>query len=601
MPSIKKVGPEICENRAMSAPATDTAEAIASLILKGFDDYRRAFRRITSGALARFESADWRGVQRASMERIELYRRATDQIFERIGEEYGGTATETALWQEIKDAYISLIQHRKDCELAETVFNTIFRKTVGAAHLGDDYAFVTEPLPGQGRSGATLARRFGPSSDLRGLLQEILESRPFRLSWMDMETDIELMVSTMKESIPLLRTPDAITFEVLDSIFFRNKGAYLIGRMTIGEHDFPIAIPIHNTGESLYVDTIIWNEDELSIIFSFTRSYFMVDIDSPRDMVHFLADLLPNKKVWEIYTSLGFYKHGKTEFYRGFLEHLDESDDEFVIAEGIKGLVMAVFTLPSYQVVFKVIRDKFGPSKQVTREQVREAYYLVKTHDRVGRMADTQEFHNFRFPRWRFSQAVLDELSTACGSSLTLTDDEVIISHLYTERLMTPLNIYIQHASNFELRQVLDEYGNAIKQLAAANIFPGDMLPKNFGVTRHRRVVFYDYDEICYLTQINFREIPKPADNEHAMAAEPWYEVGPWDVFPEEFRNFLFTADEMLEIFDENHADLFTVAFWQDMQEKIRNEQVVDVYPYRRKRSFRRGVSSFGSWEKRSG
>ncbi len=582
----------------MSAIAEDIAVEIAALILKGFDDYRRQFRQITAGALARFEKGDWLEVQRASLSRIELYAESASSMVSRIRDRYGEDASDPASWAAIKREYIDLIEYRKDCELAETVFNTIFRKLVGAEGLNDDVAFVTEPLPQQPRGGATLTHSFGTGSNLAPLLREVLEATPFSIGWMDIDTDVELMLETMKNSIPLLRSPHAVRFDMLDSVFFRNKGAYLIGRMTIDdEHVFPIAIPIQNTGEGLYVDTIIWNEDDLSIIFSFTRSYFMVDIDSPIDMVEFLADLLPNKKRWELYTSLGFYKHGKTEFYRGFLDHLEHSDDQLVLAEGIKGLVMAVFTLPSYQIVFKVIRDRFAPTKKVTREQVRDAYYLVKTHDRVGRMADTQEFRNFRFPRHRLSDEVIEELRRACASSLEITDDEVIVKHLYTERLMTPLNLYIQDASDFELRQVLDEYGNAIKQLAAADIFPGDMLLKNFGVTRHRRVVFYDYDEICYVTQVNFRKIPEARSNDDVMAAEPWYDVGPWDVFPEEFETFLFSSEKLRDIFREYHADLFTVEFWQEIQQKIRDEQVVDVYPYRRKRSFRRGISSFGSRE----
>ena len=584
----------------MPATSTDREAEIASLILKGFDDYRRRFRQITAGAQGRFEQADWHGVQEASRQRIQQYGRSTTEMVEGLRSDYGDAAADASRWPEIKQRYMGLIRYRKDCELAQTVFNTIFRKVVGHERLNDASAFITDPLDPEPRGGATLSRQFGPSSDLAGLLRDVLGGTPFTLPWMDLEADIELMVSTMKSSIPLLRNPADVSFEILESIFFRNKGAYVVGRMTIGDHAFPIAIPVQNTGEALYVDTIIWNEDDLSIIFSFTRSYFMVDIDSPIDMVEFLSDLLPNKSRWELYTSLGFYKHGKTEFYRGFLEHLESSDDQLVPAEGIKGLVMAVFTLPSYQVVFKVIRDEFAPTKKVTRQQVRDAYYLVKTHDRVGRMADTQEFQNFRFPKDRFSPEVLEELQRACASSLSYEGDEVVISHLYTERKMTPLNLYLQDASDFELRQVLDEYGNSIKQLAAVNIFPGDMLLKNFGVTRHRRVVFYDYDEICYLTEINFREIPKARSNEDIMAAEPWYEVGPWDVFPEEFETFLFSTDKLREVFRENHADLFTVGFWQKMQERIREDQVLDVYPYRRKRSFRRGFSSFGSMERQT-
>lgn len=565
-----------------------TPAEVAKLVLKGFDRYRRQFRHITRGAQARFEAADWMAVQEASMARIELYDACSTAMLDELTDLQGARPLALEEWSLVRREYEKLTRHRKDFDLAETVYNTIFRKTFGGQSLSDRHAFVTEPFEPAPVFDVRLSTGYGPSTDLAALLRRILADHPFRLPWLGLDADIAFMVSTMKSSIPLLRTPQEMSFEMLDAVFYRNKGAYLVGRMDIGGHLFPIAIPLHNTGEAIYVDTIIWNEDDLSVIFSFTRSYFMVDVQYPNELVKFLHDLLPNKKRWELYTSVGFYKHGKTEFYRGFLGHLEESSDEFIIAEGIKGLVMAVFTLPSYQTVFKVIRDRFSPTKKVTRRQVREAYHLVKTHDRVGRMADTQEFSSFTFPRKRFSKELLDELQAVCTSSVEVTDDHVIISHLYTERLMTPLNLYIEKASEFELRQVLDEYGNAIKQLAAADIFAGDMLLKNFGVTRHRRVVFYDYDEICYLTQVNFRRIPPPRFPDDEMSAEPWYSVGPYDVFPEEFERFLFTSPELRNIFRERHGDLFTVEYWWDMQESIRRGQVMDVYPYRRKRRFRR-------------
>ena len=201
-------------------------------------------------------------------------------------------------------------------------------------------------------------------------------------------------------------------------------------------------------------------------------------------------------------------------------------------------------------------------------------------------MADTQEFSSFVFPRSRFSEELLAELQKVAASSVTLTEEHVIVSHLYAERRMTPLNLYIKDKSDFELHQVLDEYGNAIKQLAAANIFPGDMLLKNFGVTRHGRVVFYDYDEICYLTDVNFRRIPAPRYPEDEMASEPWYSVAANDVFPEEFKNFLFHSGKLKDIFCEYHADLFTAEYWEELQDNIRRERVLDVYPYRRARRF---------------
>ncbi|VVN74694.1 Isocitrate dehydrogenase kinase/phosphatase [Pseudomonas fluorescens] len=148
---------------------------------------------------------------------------------------------------------------------------------------------------------------------------------------------------------------------------------------------------------------------------------------------------------------------------------------------------------------------------------------------------------------------------------------------------MTPLNLYLEHANPAQVREALEDYGLAIKQLAAANIFPGDMLLKNFGVTRHGRVVFYDYDEICFLTEANFRHIPLPRTPEDEMASEPWYSIGPLDVFPEEFPPFLFADAGQRKLFDQLHGELYNADYWKSLQEAIRAGKVIDVFPYRRK------------------
>jgi isocitrate dehydrogenase kinase/phosphatase len=327
------------------------------------------------------------------------------------------------------------------------------------------------------------------------------------------------------------------------------------------------------------------------VVFSFTRAYFMVLTEHAYAVVDFLQELLPNKKRSELYASIGLHKHAKTVFYRDFLGHLERSSDRFVIAAGIKGMVMTVFTLPSYQIVFKIIKDHFAP-QNVTAEEVREKYRIVKSHDRVGRMADTQEFENLVLPLERFDPALLEELTQVASSSVSIEGDQVRIRHVYTERLMVPLNLFIEQAGPVELDEALDEYGNAIKQLAGANIFPGDMLLKNFGITRHGRVVFYDYDEICYLTDVNFRAIPEPRTPEEEMSPEIWYSVGPRDVFPEEFRRFLFGRPAIKRRFTELHGELFDAEYWKRLQREILEGQVLDVYPYRRKKRFIRQMAA---------
>ena len=574
----------------MNQHAALTANTLAANILSGFALFRVLFESFNDQAKQLFEARDWHGVQRLSAQRIASNNEHLNRKAEDIRARLGGDTISADKWRETKYVYTQLIRQRYDYELAETFFNSIYRRLHTARALDPEQMFVYSAFE---RPPLALERPiydvFAPTAGVTDMLRRLLFSLNFARPWQDFDRDVQNILRSLTEELPQIDSTDHLEVHLLRSLFFRNKGAYAIGRLVHGNNAFPVALALlMDEDGQIYVDTLICTEDELSIMFSFTRSYFIVDTRYPSAMVDFLHGLLPNKKRSELYAAIGLHKHGKTEFYRGFLEHLDNSDDQFVIAAGIKGMVMSVFTLPSYQTVFKVIKDRFAPQKNITRQQVREQYHIVKLHDRVGRMADTQEFEYLSFPRERFAPDLIEELSKVAASSLELTEDRVVIKHLYTERLMVPLNIYVENASEAELRAALDEYGNAIRQLAAANIFPGDMLLKNFGVTRHGRVVFYDYDEICYLTDVNFRRIPEPQTPEQEMAAEVWYSVAPNDVFPEEFARFLFGKRKIKAMFTEMHGDLFDPAYWRELQDAIAVGEIRDVYPYRHKRRFRR-------------
>jgi isocitrate dehydrogenase kinase/phosphatase len=377
---------------------------------------------------------------------------------------------------------------------------------------------------------------------------------------------------------------------VLEHHFYRNKGAYIVGRIVSGGEVMPFVLPLlQNEKGEVYVDTVLFGADKVSVIFSFTRSYFMVDASIPSQYVLFLQQLMPAKPISEIYSAMGYNKHGKTYYYRCAFRHMNNTSDQFIIAPGIKGMVMSVFTLPSYDFVFKIIKDRFTPPKDMTRDQVKEKYRLVKRSDRAGRMADTQEFVNLAFARNRFSDELIEELYKVAPSVVEEQGTALVIKHVYVERRMTPLNLYLPKATDKQVFDVMDEYGNAIKELAAANIFPGDMLLKNFGVTRHGRVVFYDYDEIVPLVDCNFRKIPEPRNEEEEMSSTPWYSVGRNDIFPEEFRLFFSGNQRARKVFDTIHSELYEASFWQGLQEKIKSGYVENFFPYRRKLRFDRG------------
>ncbi|MBY4678259.1 bifunctional isocitrate dehydrogenase kinase/phosphatase [Marinobacterium arenosum] len=570
-------------------------QRIAEAVLVRFIDYRDRFQTITARAQRLFEQADWHGIQQAVGERIDLYEINSQQAADAIIAEIGEQVYDAGLWHDAKQAYIRLIWRRTDGELAETFYNSLYCKVFKHRQIDNEHMFIRSTMEGKEiHSGDQIYRVYTLERGLVAMLSQLLDDYAFAIPWENKRRDLRNLASYVRKNLPEeLDARQVGTVEVVRSRFFRNKGAYIVGRVHFGERQWPFVLPVlHNEQGAVYVDTAITDENEVSIVFSFTRSYFMVDVNVPSEFIRFLHSLIPGKSLAELYSSIGFYKQGKAEFYRAFMDHLELSADQFVVAPGIKGMVMTVFTLPSYPIVFKVIKDRFSSSKHVTRKTVKEKYQLVKRHDRVGRMADTQEFTNFVFPRERFNQALLGELQEVAGSSIVVDQHSVTIRHLWTERRMEPLNIYVDKAlaghDEYALFHAINEFGKAIKQLAAANIFAGDMLFKNFGVTRHGRVVFYDYDEIMYITECNFRRIPEPIYPEQELSGEPWYSVGPNDVFPEEFSILTACNPTVRKIFNELHGDLLDVGFWHQMQEQVRRGDIVDVFPYRKVRRFSR-------------
>jgi isocitrate dehydrogenase kinase/phosphatase len=560
---------------------------IAKLILEGFDDYREHFRQITNGARVRFEQAQWQEIQQASAARINLYEEKVAEVSARLQQAYADEVLlDVSQWPLVKSAYIALIDLRFDDELAETWFNSIFCGLFKHDQISDGCMFIHTTRPAlRVNERAPQVRQYHPQGDLETALRQLFEDYRFEVPYEDLERDLGHVLSQLRQNLPdwVCKDPE-LCIELFASRLYRNKGAYVVGRIFTRDEQWPLVIPfLHREGQGIQVDALITDEAEVSIIFSFTRSYFMVRVGYPAEFIGFLRRIMPGKHIAELYTSIGFYKHGKSEFYRALINHLANVDDKFIMAPGVRGMVMSVFTLPGFNTVFKIIKDRFSPSKNVDRATVLEKYRMVKSVDRVGRMADTQEFADFRFPLSKFDPECLAELLEVAPSTVQVEGEVVLVRHCWTERRMTPLNIYLEHANEAQVRDALEEYGLAIKQLAAANIFPGDMLLKNFGVTRHGRVVFYDYDEICYLTEVNFRKIPEARYPEDEMSSEPWYSVGPLDVFPEEFPPFLFVDIRQRRLFNQLHGDLFTAEYWQGLQAAIREGKVIDVFPYRRK------------------
>jgi len=567
----------------------------ADTIYWAFDEHQHRLRAITRRVQQRFERRDWTGIRRDTVERLTLYPRSLHQTFETLRDQLGAGISDRGLWAAMKGAYAMAVTGRNDFELAETYFNSLTRKVF--PHLGVDpaidYGAGDFPLPYKGWEMAD-ARMYAVRHVDAAVVRKVLEDAGLRAPFRDLERDARLAAAHIERGIREglaggSETAEIEALDVLRPIFFRNKGAYLIGRARRGEAVLPIVLAILNGEAGLWVDAVLPTEDETSLLFSFARWYFHIDVESPRGVIGFLRSILPRKRVSELYLSLGYKHHGKTELYRELMDHIAGSAELFVTAPGQRGLVMEVFTLPSYEFVFKVIKDAFPSSKPFTREQVMERYRSVLLVDRVGRLAGFHEFEHLTFPRARFSAELLDRLLEVAGRTVTVDGDKVVVRHVYVERRVTPLDLYVRDRPLQEARSAVLDWGRSLKDMAAADIFPGDVLLKNFGVTRHGRVISYDYDELRALTECRFLPLPEARTEEQEMASEPWYTVGENDIFPEELRTFLGLEGELRTAFLREHSDLFDVAFWHRMQERNRLGEIIDFFPYGEARRLRPG------------
>ncbi len=568
----------------ISTAQNPLAKRIAETMIDGFNRHYRLMRHYGRQAKVLFEAADWKGVQNAVRDRIRSYDERVRETADLLCAEFGAATLDDDTWQQLKLLYIGQLINHKQPELAETFFNSVCSKILHRTYFHNDYIFARpavsteyiDSYPPTYSSYYPMQR--GLTETIRQIILDFDWQRPFE----DLDRDIDYIKRSVEKHLGGWPKAEAnLQVQVLYSAFYRNKAAYVIGKAINGHLELPFAIPVLHTPEGkLVLDTILLDAWRISLLFSLSRAYFMVDMEVPSGYVQFLRSIMPNKPRSELYTMLGLGKQGKTMFFRDLIQHLRHSEDKFIIAPGIKGLVMLVFTLPSYPYVFKIIKDKFGASKEVDHDTVKAKYLLVKQVDRVGRMADTLEFSHVALPKKRFSEELLEELRRLAPSLLEEDGGEVVIKHLYIERRMVPLNIYLDSASPEQTDHAVLEYGNAIRELAVANIFPGDMLWKNFGVTRYNRVVFYDYDEIEYMTDCNFREIPEAPYPEMEMSGEPWYSVARNDIFPEEFATFLLGSPKVRQAFLKYHRDLLDVDFWRRTQERIRAGHVEDFYPY---------------------
>jgi len=574
-----------------SSALTDSrlAARCAETALQAFFEYQTRFNTITRRARDRFLARDWAGSFDDAAERLHFYNDVLDDLTDRIRKLMGVRLSERTIWTGIKAVYSSLIAHSPVWEIAETFFNSLTRRVFATDGVDQAIEFVDTDFDAPPPTAPiTIAKTYRGQS-LPELLYSALTDAFDETCWDSLRETAKL--ATARIEAALATKNSQLELEIIASVFYRGRGAYLVGRV-LGEGQFslPIALCLRHENEpGISLDALLHGDVDLAILFSFTRSYFRVAVECPYRLVRYLQQLMPRKRLIDLYNAIGFHRHGKTEFYRDFIAHLRRSSDRFIVAEGARGMVMSVFTLPSYDVVFKLIKDRFDLPKDSTHKDVRRRYRLVFEHDRAGRLVEAHEFEHLRIPGDRFDPELRAELLRDAALIVKMDGGDVIIAHAYVERRLRPLDLFFRESDAEATAAAGRDYGQSIKDLAASNIFPGDLLTKNFGVTRHGRVVFYDYDELCFLTDCHFRKLPEARTPEDEIAAEPWFSVRENDIFPEEFLQFLSFPKPALAALLEHHGEIFRADFWRAIQRQIRAGEIPEVFPYRVERRLTNG------------
>lgn len=565
------------------AYSPDVATAVARQLVAAFVRYNDDFREITRRAAGCFEARDWQQNRRDAVERIELYDRSVSHAIANLGASIDTGKTDRAFWSAVKREYAERILAYPDNAFFKTFFSSVSRRVFKTVGVDPDVEFLAaDVLVEEKPLDENDVRTYFNRGALDLLVDQVLSDFRFGVPYRDRDNAIRFIAAELDAYCKSrVAHRDIEVVELLRPVFYRATRAFIVGRIGGDDWVAPFVIALRNSDDGIVADAVIASRADVSMLFSFTRSYFHVDLSHVGATVGFLQRLMPRKPMEEIYTALGRAKQGKTERYRSLFQHFRESRDLVERARGVKGMVMEVFTLPSYDVVFKVIRDHFAYPKTGSREDVMKKYDLVFKRDRAGRLVDAQEFRRLRFPRVRFEPGLLDDLLKECAVACRIDDDDLVIEHAYIERRLVPLNLYLESASDAQATAAAIDYGQSIKDLALSNIFAGDLLLKNFGVTRHGRVIFYDYDELCLVTDCKFRQLPEPQDDVDEMRAGAWFYVGPHDIFPEQFINFLGFKSHAKQAFIDHHGDLLTPEYWNDLKRRHEAGEVFEVLlPY---------------------
>ncbi len=562
---------------------SDRIESVAALIDGAFTDYYGRFRAIAHLAKTAFEARDWPASLALSQERLGIYGVTVDALVPVILLHCPDVQGKDAFWADVEDQYLPLIDGLYHADLAYAFLNSVRRQVHADMWRASAYSSArardekTAPHP-------IVTRKFDIGEPIDGAqIVPVLTLAGFTRSWRALAADADAVAARVREAISDADRIDGI--EMADAGFYRNRGAYLVGRvLRKGLDPVPLGIALLNETDGIQVDAVILGSDDLQYVFSSTLANFHVTAEHYHEMAAFLFELMPDRPHGLQYSTIGYNHIGKVAVIRQIEDELKASGETLDYAVGSRGTVAIGFSAPSLGYVAKVIRDhptagyKWGVFPGV--QSVLQKYSRVHEINRAGSMLDNIIYYNVTLPADYFTDALRQEILEAAGDNVIQTGAGLLFRHLIVQIKMIPFPVFLAEASEQEAEVAILNLGQCIANNAAANIFNKDLDGRNYGISGIRKVYLFDYDAIEDLTDVKVRTNQDRFDGEEDIP--DWFFEEGVIFLPEELETHLRIENRRLRrVFREAHGELLTLGYWTDMQDRLNRGQVPRLTPYR--------------------
>ena len=567
-----------------AAQREDRIRMTAEWVLAQFEQFYAEFLDVPYQARTAFEQQHHSTSIWLSRYRLSLYSSYIHRMGAYLKAIQPNISIDVNFLNQLEARFWRMVENRYESDVAYAFMHSIRRMVYRDEWKPVEYSFWgsnenSEQYP------AELLQKFDVDATVSDdLLAEILRIPEFSVAHRDIEGDA-LAIARRINRLARRRDRDITTVEMIDAGFFRNRGAYLVGKILFDDHSYaPLIIALLNGPDGIYCDAVILDEHLAHNLFSSTLANYHVTTRYYHELSAYLHSLMPHRALGLHYSTIGYNHVGKVAVIKELKQELEDSGGVLDNAIGEPGTVAIGFAGPQSAYNLKVIRNhptsgyKWGEFEGI--DSVKEKYSRVHEINRTGSMLDNIIYFNIALEKRLFSPGLLAELLAEASETVSLHGDAVLFKYLIVQPRMTPLPVFLEHADERQVRYVLESLGDCIKNNAAANIFNKDLDARNYGVSHFLKVYLFDYDALEVMVDVKIRSNLDRFDGEEDIP--DWYFEDGVIFLPEEIEAGLCIRDrEQRQMFREYHGDLLTTGYWENLQYELRQNQVpaIKVYP----------------------